>query len=62
MEEVDPDMLDTAMTVCRRNLLELDDIIDNPYKALVKPSEWLVLSRGNKRRFGKGKINKKSTS
>ena len=35
-EQTNPDMLDVAMTVCRRNLLDLDEIIDSPYKCLVK--------------------------
>ncbi|CAI2381666.1 unnamed protein product [Moneuplotes crassus] len=48
-EQVDPDMLDVAMTVCRRNLLELDDIIDKPFKDLVSDEEWKVLRKGEKR-------------
>lgn len=43
-------MLDVAMTICRRNLLELDDIIDNPIKCMVKDSEWFILSKGDKKK------------
>jgi hypothetical protein len=48
-------MLDTAMTVCRRNLLELDDIIDNPYKQLVSEEEWFILKKDEKKKGNKGK-------
>ena len=59
-EQIDPDLLDVAMTIWRRNLLELDDIIDNPIKALVKDSEWYILRKDDKRKT-KGRGNK-STS
>ena len=49
-EPIDPDMLDVAMTICRRNLLELDDIIDKPLKCIVKDSEWLLLSKDDKKK------------
>jgi tubulin monoglycylase TTLL3/8 len=61
-EQTDPDMLDVAMTVCRRNLLDLDEIIDNPYKWLVKDCEWKVLSQGEKKRGFKKKRDKKVSS
>jgi len=61
-EPIDPDMLDVAMTVCRRNLLELDDIIDNPYKTLVSESEWLILKKGEKKKGLKSKKDKKISS
>jgi hypothetical protein len=52
-------MLDTAMTVCRRNLLELDDIIDNPYKQLVSEEEWFILKKDEKKKGNKGKNKEK---
>lgn len=55
-------MLDTAMTVCRRNLLDLDDIIDNPFKVLVKDSEWAILSKGDKKKGLRSKRDKKTVS
>ena len=58
-EPIDPDMLDTAMTVCRRNLLELDDIIDNPYKQLVSEEEWFILKKDEKKKGNKGKNKEK---
>ena len=59
-ESIDPDMLDAAMTICRRNLLELDDIIDNPFKWIVKDSEWFILSKDGKRK-NKGRGQKSSS-
>lgn len=45
------------MTICRRNLLELDDLIDNPIKCLVRPSEWEILTSKNKPRNRIGKTS-----
>lgn len=58
-EIIDPDMLDIAMTVWRRNLLELDEIIDNPYKQLVSESEWYTLRKDEKKKSTKNKYNDK---
>ncbi|CAI2374863.1 unnamed protein product [Moneuplotes crassus] len=60
-EIVDPDMLDVAMTVCRRNLLELDDIIDKPFKSLISDDEWKILKKSEKR-SKKNNRGKKTTS
>lgn len=61
-EPIDPDMLNVAMTVCRRNLLELDDVIDNPFKHLIKESEWRVLGKDEKKRCLKSRREKKIIS
>lgn len=47
------------MTICRRNLLELDEIIDHPYKQLVSESEWSILRKGEKKKSSKNKYNDK---
>jgi len=61
-ESIDPDMLDAAMTVCRRNLLDLDDIIDNPIREFVRESEWEVINKEDKKKGKRYKMEKKSTS
>ena len=62
-ESVDPDMLDVAMTVCRRSLLDLDDIIDNPFREVIKDSEWEILGKDERlmnRKFKNKKVKKTS--
>ena len=48
-ENIDPDMLDIAMTVCRRNLLTTDDIIDHPISKPVRETEWHILSKDERK-------------
>lgn len=55
-------MLDTAMTVCRRNLLDLDDIIDNPFREIIKDSEWDILCKDERKKYKRSKIEKHKTS